>query len=222
MSDFGSQLGAGRPLGQGSRPPRSAPGLPLSSTAVLNGAHRLLSAAAFIKRDGCDHCDWYEQHRFLRLTRRSVLSGPRPIPTGTTRSADICLVSLHLSMRAAGAATPTAQPTPRQIAPDKNDQFSLRSPRLRDDPVDGDGLCLLEQAHPDRPAFYGLVFPGAGDTLRASFPPTSQRRSCLQLGVSTTSFSRGPSPPNRSPMPGVLGTAPPELAVITGEPPGPG
>src|SRR5262249_60505125 len=46
-----------------------------------------------------------------------------PIPAGTTTSADLCPVSPHLAMRAAGAATTTAQPTPTQISPDKNDQF---------------------------------------------------------------------------------------------------
>ena len=49
--------------------------------------------------------------------------------------------------------------------------FPLRPPRLRSDPVDGDGLCLLEQAHPDRPAFYAVRVPRCRDTPRASFPP---------------------------------------------------
>ena len=50
-------------------------------------------------------------------------SRPHPIPAGTTTSADFCPVSPHLTIRAVGAATTTAQPTPRQISPDKNDQF---------------------------------------------------------------------------------------------------
>jgi len=65
----------------------------------------------------------------------------------------------------------TAQPTPRQTSPDKNDHFPLRPPRLRDDPVGGDGLYLLEQAHPDRPALYAVRVPRCRDSPRASFPP---------------------------------------------------
>ena len=49
--------------------------------------------------------------------------------------------------------------------------FPLRPPRLRDDPADGDGLHLLEQAHPNRPAFYAIRVPRCRDTPRASFPP---------------------------------------------------
>jgi hypothetical protein len=77
----------------------------------------------------------------------------------------------------------------------KNDQFPPALARLRDDPVDGDGLHLLEQAHPDRPAFYVVRVPRCRVSPRASFPPASRRRSCLRLGVSTTSSSRGLSPP---------------------------
>ena len=43
-------------------------GRPLRSAAVLNGTHRLLPAAGPRPRDGCDHRDQHEQHRFLRLT----------------------------------------------------------------------------------------------------------------------------------------------------------
>src|SRR5438034_1196351 len=49
--------------------------------------------------------------------------------------------------------------------------FPLRPPRLRDDPVGGDGLYLLEQAHPDRPAFYAVRVPRCRVSPRASFPP---------------------------------------------------
>src|SRR5207245_10475255 len=96
---------------------------------------------------------------------------PYLIPAGTTTSADFCPVSPHLAMRTVGAATTTAQPTPRQISPDRNDQFPLRPPRLPDDPVDGDGLYLLEQAHPDRPASYAVRVPRCRVSPRASFPP---------------------------------------------------
>src|SRR5260370_36942320 len=40
-----------------------------------------------------------------------------------------------------------------------------------------------------------FVFPGAGFRLGLPSHPASRRRSCLRLGVSTTSSSRGPSPP---------------------------
>ena len=104
-------------------------GLPLRSAAVLNGTHRLLPAAGPRPRDGCDHRDRHEQHRFLRLTRRSALPGPLTrSPAGTTTSADFCPVSPHLTARAAGAATTTAQPAPRQISPGKNVDFLLMSP----------------------------------------------------------------------------------------------
>jgi hypothetical protein len=76
-----------------------------------------------VTRDGCDHCDRHEQHRLLRLTRRSVLPGPLPDPRpGTTTSADFCPVS-HLAMQGRRRGATPAQPTPRQIPLDKNDQF---------------------------------------------------------------------------------------------------
>jgi class 3 adenylate cyclase len=43
-------------------------GRPLRSAVVLNRTHRLLPAAGPRPRDGCDHRDQHEQHRFLRLT----------------------------------------------------------------------------------------------------------------------------------------------------------
>jgi hypothetical protein len=74
-------------------------------------------------RDGCDHRGRHEQHRILRLTRRSALPSHtrsrlvlRPLLTAAWASP-------HLTTRAVGAATTTAQPTPRQTSPDKNDQF---------------------------------------------------------------------------------------------------
>jgi len=45
----------------------------------------------------------------------------RLIPAGTTTSADFCPASPRLSARTVGAATPSAQPTPEQISPGKND-----------------------------------------------------------------------------------------------------
>ena len=79
--------------------------------------------------------------------------------------------SARLAARAVGAAATTAQPTPGQTSPDKNDQSPCARPRLRDGPVDGDGLRLLEQARPDRPASYAIRVPWCRATPRASFPP---------------------------------------------------
>ena len=129
------------------------------------------SAAGPRPRDGCDQCDQHEQHRFLRLTRRSALPSRHPIPAGTTTSADFCPVSPHLAVRAVGAATPQHNRHPGRPPRIRTTNFPLRPPRLRDDPVDGDGLCLLEQAHPDRPASYAVRVPRCRDTPRASFPP---------------------------------------------------
>ncbi len=102
-----------------------------------------------------------------------VRSFPAPylIPAGTTTSADFCPVSPHLAVRAAGAATPQHNQHPGRPPRIRTTNFPLRPPRLRDDPVDGDGLCLLEQAHPDRPASYAVRVPRCRDTPRASFPP---------------------------------------------------
>src|SRR5262249_4051291 len=82
--------------------------------------------------------------------------------------------------------------------------FPLRPPRLRDDPVDGDGLYLLEQAHPDRPASYAVRVPRCRVSPRASFPP---RLTTTQLPPARSwhhLFLQGTVTPNRSPMPGVL------------------
>jgi hypothetical protein len=120
---------------------------------------------------------------------------PHPTPAGTTTSAGLCPVSPHLTVRAAGAATPQHTRHPGRFPRIRTTNVPLRPPRLRDDPVDGDGLCLLEQTHPDRPASTRFVFPGAGFRLGLLSHPASRRRSCLRPGVSTTSSARGLSPP---------------------------
>jgi hypothetical protein len=61
----------------------------------------------------------------------------------------------HLAMRAVGAAQRQHNRHPGRPPRIRTINFPLRPPRLRCDPVDGDGLRPLEQAHPDRPAFYG-------------------------------------------------------------------
>jgi hypothetical protein len=82
--------------------------------------------------------------------------------------------------------------------------FPLRPPRLRRDLVDGDGLCLLERAYPDRPAFYAVRVPRCRVSPRASFPP---RLTTTQLPPARSEhhlFLQGTFTPNRSPIPGVL------------------
>jgi hypothetical protein len=141
-------------------------GRPLRSAAVLNGTHRL-------HHSGPASAGWLRSPRparaprFLRLTRRSVLPGPSLIPAGTTTSADFCPASPHLAMRAAGAATPQHNQHSGRPPRIRTTNFPLRPPRLRDDLVDGDGLHLLEQAHPDRPASYAVRVPRCRDTPRA-------------------------------------------------------
>ncbi len=69
------------------------------------------------------------------------------------------------------------------------------------------GFAFLSRLTQIAPPSTRFVFPGAG--FRLGFPsPASRRRSCLRLGVSTTSSSRRTFTPNRSPMPGVLTAAP--------------
>jgi hypothetical protein len=92
-------------------------------------------------------------------------------PAGTTTSADFCPVNPHLAMQAVGAATPQHNRHPGRPPRIRTTNVPLRPPRLRNDPVDGDGLCLLEQTHPDRPAFYAIRVPRCRGTPRASFPP---------------------------------------------------
>ena len=186
-----------------SRPGITAPpecaGQPLRSAAELNGPHRLLPAAGPHARDGCDQYDWHQQTGSSASPDVRPFPADIPSPAGTTASADFCQVSPHLTMRAVGAATRQHNRHPGRPPRITTTTFPLRPPRLRDNPVDGDGLHLLEQAHPDRPAFYAVRVPRCRDSPRASFPPASQRRSCLRLGVSTTSSSRGLSPPNDRP-----------------------
>ena len=57
-------------------------------------------------------------------------------------------------------------------------------------------LSRLTQIAPPHTRF---VFPGAGIHLGLPSHPASRRRSCLRLGVSTTSSSRGLSPPSDRP-----------------------
>ena len=122
-------------------------------------------------RDGCDQCDQHEQTGSSALL--DVRSFPADVrfPAGTTTSADFCPVSPHLAMRAVGAATRQHNRHPGRPPRIRTTTFPLRPPRLRDDPVGDDGLYLLEQAHPDRPASYTVRVPRCRDTPRASFPP---------------------------------------------------
>jgi hypothetical protein len=107
---------------------------------------------------------------------------PHPTPAGTTTSAGLCPVSPHLTVRAAGAATPQHTRHPGRFPRIRTTNVPLRPPRLRDDPVDGDGLCLLEQTHPDRPAFHAVRVSRCRVSPRASFPPR----------LMATQFASGP------------------------------
>src|SRR6516225_648921 len=96
---------------------------------------------------------------------------PHLIPAGTRTSADFCLVSSRLTAAAVGAATSQHNRHPGRPPRIRTTTFPLRPPRLPDDPLDGGGLCLLEQAHPDHPAYYAVRVPRCRVTPRASFPP---------------------------------------------------
>ena len=181
--------------------------LPLRSAAVLNGTHRLLPAAYPRPRDGCDHRDQHEQPDSSVSPDVRPFPAPYLIPAGTTTSADFCLVSSRLTAGAASAATPQHNRHPGRPPRIRTTTFPLRPPRLRDDPVGDDGLYLLEQAHPDRPASYAVHVPRCRDSPRASFPP---RLTTTQLPPARSQhhlFLQGTFTPKRSPMPGVLKAA---------------
>src|SRR5262249_35334591 len=57
------------------------------------------------------------------------------------------------------------------------------------------GLAFLSRLTQIAPPSTRFVFLGAGLRLGLPSPPATRRRSCLRLGVSTTSSSRGLSPP---------------------------
>jgi hypothetical protein len=129
------------------------------------------SAAGPRTRDSCDQRDRHEQPG--SSASPDVRSFPADVrsPAGTTTSADFCPVSPHLTVRAVGAATRQHNRHPGRPPRIRTTTFPLRPPRLRNDPVGGDGLNLLEQAHPDRPALYAIRVPRCRVTPRASFPP---------------------------------------------------
>ena len=61
------------------------------------------------------------------------------------------------------------------------------------------GFTLLSRLTQVAPPYTRFVFLGAGIRLGLPSHPASRRRSCLRLGVSTTSSSRGLSPPSDRP-----------------------
>jgi hypothetical protein len=146
-------------------------GRPLRSAAVLNGTHRLLPAAGPRPRDGGDHRDQHEQPDSSVSPDVRPFPAPYLTPAGTTTSDGFCPVSPRLTAGAAGAATPQHNRHPGRPPRIRTTTFPLRPPRLRDDPAGDDGLYLLEQAHPDRPASYAVRVPRCRDPPRASFPP---------------------------------------------------
>jgi hypothetical protein len=178
---------------------------PLRSPAVLNGTHRLLPTA------GPRDAGWLRSLRPPRATPTPLPhstfgpSRPRPDPRPVLRPLLISARSAPtLRCRAVCAAQPQHNRHPSRPPRIRTINVPLRPPRLRDDPVDGDGLHLLEQAHPDRPAFYAIRVPRCRVSPRASFPP---RLTTTQLPPARSShhlFLQGTFTPNRSPMPGVL------------------
>src|SRR5213080_3341586 len=61
------------------------------------------------------------------------------------------------------------------------------------------GLTFLSRLTQIAPPYTRFVFLGAGLRLGLPSHPASRRRSCLRLGVSTTSSSRGLTPPSNRP-----------------------
>ena len=61
------------------------------------------------------------------------------------------------------------------------------------------GFTFLSRLTQIAPPYTRFVFLGAGIRLGLPSHPASRRRSCLRLGVSTTSSSRGLSPPSDRP-----------------------
>src|SRR5207248_1725401 len=61
------------------------------------------------------------------------------------------------------------------------------------------GLTFLSRLTQIAPPYTRFVSLGAGLRLGLPSHPASRRRSCLRLGVSTTSSSRGLSPPSDRP-----------------------
>ena len=121
------------------------------------------------------------------------------VPAGTTTSADFCPVSSRLAAGAAGAAT-------RQ-----HNRHPGRPPRIRTTTFPYarrvyvttlsvvTGFTFLSRLTQIAPPYTRFVFLGAGIRLGLPSHPASRRRSCLRLGVSTTSSSRGLSPPSNRP-----------------------
>jgi hypothetical protein len=122
-------------------------------------------------RGGCDHHGQHEQPGSSASPDVRSFPADARSPAGTTTSADFCPVRPHLAMRAVGAATRQHTRHPGRPPRITTTTFPQRPPRLPDDPVGDDGLHLLEQAHPDRPAFYPVRVPRCRDSPRASFPP---------------------------------------------------
>src|SRR5580704_17591787 len=71
------------------------------------------------------------------------------------------------------------------------------------------GFTFLSRLTQIAPPCTRFVFLGAGFRLGLPSHPASRRRSCLRLGVSTTSSSRGLSPPSDRPCRASSSTWPP-------------
>ena len=124
---------------------------------------------------------------------------PYLTPAGTTTSDGFCPVSPHLTVRAAGAATPQHNRHPGRSPRIRTTTFPLARRVYVTTLSVMTGFTFLSRLTQIAPPHTRFVFPGAGIRLGLPSHPASRRRSCLRLGVSTTSSSRGLSPPSDRP-----------------------
>jgi hypothetical protein len=180
---------------------------PLRSTAVLNGT----STSPPGSRPACAGC-----LRLLRSARAAPTPPPHPA-FGPSRLMSVPPPVLRPLLTSA-RSTPTSRCEPsarRHHSTNRHPgrsprtrtiNFPLRPPRLRCDPVDSDGLHLLEQAHPDRPghrartpsASGGSPAPGASAPTASSSPAgdTSTTPSANTSTTTTPTGRTGPSARN--------------------------
>ena len=124
---------------------------------------------------------------------------PYLTPAGTTTSADFCPVSSRLTAGAVGAATPQHNRHPGRPPRIRTTTFPYAHRVYVTTPSVVTGLTFLSRLTQIVLPCTRFVFPGAGFRLGLPSYPASRRRSCLRLGVSTTSSSRGLSPPSTRP-----------------------
>ena len=141
-----------------------------------------------------------------RRSRRRVRPGRHPVvrmgPAGTTTCADFCPVSSRLTAEAAGAATRQHNRHPGRSPRIGTINFPCARRVYVTTLLMVTGFTSLSRLTQIAPPCTRFVFPGAGFRLGLPSHPASRRRSCLRLGVSTTSSSRGLPPPIDRPCQG--------------------